>query len=752
MGILIAIGLPVLAALSIGVFRLKRWVFTLSFISALGSVASLYTQVSLNQVYTRSWMPNMLIDLSFMADGLSLFFGYVVSVMGCFILFYAKHYLPKVSDSNPRFYAYILLFMSAMLGTLFSNNLILLFIFWELTGVISFLLIGFNTHTEKGRIGSRMAFIVTATTGLILLVGVLLLGILYQTFDISLISRMPALDNTVWSTLAFSFILIGVIGKSAQFPLHFWLPNAMAAPTPVSAYLHSAAMVKLGVFLVARCYPILSSLDYWYVVGIIGLITMVVGAVLALLTYDLKGILAYTTVSQLGYLIGFYGLGGSTGVEHDFFHILNHVLYKGSLFMVAGIVIHAFHTQDIRKMGNAFSAMPLAAIACVVSAASMAGIPGTTGFLSKELMLAHMLHHPNYPILIGALVVSASCLVATAFRLCLHIFLPSKTTKPVESQSVFFQLPPFILAMATLIIGLFPKSVTHFLSQASVAGLHIANPHTVSLWHGITPELIISLCITLSGIIIYTVFQSFQWRATVPGILQLDAGFNRGITGLSCLSKWLNRRFLVDSIRAHISIVLVFFVALMAPLLFALSPSIQISNISIVYLPLLIITGTAAIIVSMSKKWHVKLIALSVVGLLVSFVFFLYRAPDLVLTQLLIEIVSLVLLLLFFKKFSTMKRKKDHAVHDRSGLSFLKALVSIGVGGIVFVLIQVVNRPSADNPIGQFFIENTRPLAGGSNAVNTILVDFRGFDTLGEISVLFIAMVGVMGLLWNKRS
>lgn len=752
MGILIAIGLPLLTALSIGVFRLKRWVFTLSFLSALGSVASLYTQVPLNQVYTWPWMPNMLIDFSFIADGLSLFFGYVVSVVGCFILFYAKQYLPKVSDSNPRFYAYILLFMAAMLGTLFSNNIILLFIFWELTGVVSFLLIGFNTNTKKGQLGSRMAFMVTATTGLVMLLGVLLLGFSYQTFDISMISQLPALDSNIWTVLAFSCILVGVMGKSAQFPLHFWLPNAMAAPTPVSAYLHSAAMVKLGVFLIARFYPLLSNLDCWYIVGVVGLTTMVVGAVLALLTYDLKGILAYTTVSQLGYLIGFYGLGGPGGIEHDFFHILNHVLYKGSLFMVAGIVIHAFHTQDIRKMGGAFSAMPLAAIACIISAASMAGIPGTTGFLSKELMLAHMLHHPNAPILVGALVVSASSLVATACRLCLHIFSRSKLADPVQPQGILFQLPPFILAIVTISVGLFPKSVTQWLAQASVTGLHVAKPHSVYLWHGFTTELIISVCITLFGIIIYSVFQTFRWRLTLPAIFQLDAGFNRGVNGLPRVSQWFNYVCRVDSIHAHIPIVLVFFLGLMATLLFALSPTLTISTISVVYLPLLMITGTAAIIISMSKKWHIKLIALSVVGLLVSFTFFLYKAPDLVLTQLLIEIVSLVLLLLFFKKFSAMKRKEDHAIHDRSGLSFLKAMLSIGVGFIVFMLIQLVNSPASSNPIGQFFIENTIPLAGGNNAVNTILVDFRGFDTMGEISVLFIAMLGVMGLLWKKRS
>ncbi len=752
MGILIAIGLPFVTALSIGVFRLKRWVFTLSFLSALGSVASLYTQVSLNQVSTWAWMPNMLIDFSFIADGLSLFFGYVVSVVGCFILFYAKQYLPKSSESNPRFYAYILLFMAAMLGTLFSNNLILLFIFWELTGVVSFLLIGFNTTTKKGQLGSRMAFMLTATTGLVMLLGILLLGFLYQTFDISVINQLPALSSTTWSVLAFSFILVGVIGKSAQFPLHFWLPNAMAAPTPVSAYLHSAAMVKLGVFLIARVYPMLANLDCWGFVGVVGLVTMVVGAILALLTYDLKGILAYTTVSQLGYLIGFYGLGGPAGIEHDFFHILNHVLYKGSLFMVAGIVIHAFHTQDIRKMGGAFSAMPLAAIACIISAASMAGIPGTTGFLSKELMLAHMLQHPNAPLVIGGLILSASSLVATAGRLCWHIFLRPRSGQSVATQGILFQLPPIILAAITLIVGLFPKPLTQWLAQASVNGLHIANPHGVYLWHGITTELIISVCITLLGVGVYSVFQSMHWRPSLPTILQFDTGFNRGINALPQVSRWVNNLCQVNAIHAHIPIVLIFFVGLMASLLFILVPSVSLSSISLAYLPLLILTGTAAIIVSMSKKWHIKLIALSVVGLLVSFTFFLYKAPDLVLTQLLIEIVSLVLLLLFFKKFSAMQRKEDHAIHDRSGLSFLKTVLSIGVGIIVFMLIQLVNSPESSHPIGQFFIENTIPLAGGNNAVNTILVDFRGFDTMGEISVLFIAMLGVMGLLWKKRS
>lgn len=707
-----------------------------------------------------SWIPALGIHFDLILDGVSTFFSLVVSVMGTLVTFYAIQYLHEPIKENTRFYAYLMLFMAAMLGTVLSNNLITMFIFWELTGIASFLLIGFYYTDHQSQRGSRMALLVTGTTGLIMFIGFIMLHLMGNTFVITdLYNLEPGLKALPLAALLVTF---GAFGKSAQFPFHFWLPNAMAAPTPVSSYLHSAAMVKLGIFLTARFYPVFSGLESWSTMLIaIGFTTMVVGAVLAVLSNDLKGLLAYTTVSQLGFLMGFYGLGGGHGIEHDFFHIINHVFYKGCLFMVAGIVIHTLHTKDIRKIKGIAKLMPLTTISVIIAAAGMAGIPGTSGFISKELMLTSIFDyiHTN-PSLFSSFIlvvlrISAISLFMCSARLIFNVFFgkPIDTGSTPHKPSIWFQLPPFILSLGVLFFGLFPGYFGDVLAHLTTAGLHSTHMHHLAIWHGLSIELKTSLTIFVLGTVGYILANKTNWAfASIPKLLQFDLFFDKLLNGINIISKKLTALILTDKPYNYLFIILTFTGIVLATLI---SPFINNLVIPLVYLKdigvfeltvsVSIILATFATVIVTS--WLSRIIALSVVGLLISFYFILYKAPDLALTQMLIETVSLVLFLLLLSKIpkNFELREKDYIISPLRRL--LHALLGIVIGGAMFAFILMTSFPN-DLKIGPYFLKNTLPLAEGANSVNTILVDFRGFDTMGEISVLLIATIGVIGLLY----
>ncbi|MDW8310934.1 MAG: proton-conducting transporter membrane subunit, partial [Verrucomicrobiales bacterium] len=393
--LLLAIGLPLAGAplLALVGRRFGRGVSLAALVFPIVSLAAVLALTrgvapGVREVIEWPWIPSLGLSLSFLVDGLSVFFGLVVSGMGVLIFYYARHYLDKRYRHQGRFYCFLTLFMAAMLGTVFANDLLLLFIFWELTGLASFLLIGFEHAEEASRRGARMALLVTGGTGLLLMVGAILLGQNAGTYRLDVLLAEPGkFAGREWLNTAFVLVALGAFGKSAQFPFHFWLPNAMAAPTPVSAYLHSATMVKLGVFLIARVFPIFHGSDWWLpLLTVIGFGTLLLGTTLALLSHDLKAILAFSTVSQLGYMIGSYGVAPAGGIDYDYLHILNHVFYKGALFMLVGIIDHAAGTRDLRELGGLWRRMPLAGAATLVGTATMAGMIGTTGFISKEVI------------------------------------------------------------------------------------------------------------------------------------------------------------------------------------------------------------------------------------------------------------------------------------------------------------------------------------------------------------------------------
>lgn len=734
--------------------------------AGLLAVITLQHPSGARELHEFTWIPSLGLNLQFQVDGLSLFFGLVVSGMGVLVAFYARHYLDDHYAHHGRFYAYLLLFMGAMLGTVFSGNLLLLFVFWELTGLASFLLIGFLHEKGESRDGARMALLVTSGTGLAMLAGVVIVGELAGTYELGAIldgglrGKDPALLNT-----AFVLIAIGAFGKSAQFPFQFWLPNAMAAPTPVSAYLHSATMVKLGVFMIARIFPAFREVELWMPVLIpLCFGTMLLGSVLALLSHDLKAILAYSTVSQLGLLIGYYGMASPLGAQSDLLHIANHVFYKGCLFMVAGIVDHSAGTRDVRELGGLRHRLPLLFGIGVVAAAAMAGLPGTLGFISKEYLLKENLAYWGgagfmnwFPLTM--VVVASAVQVAFAVRLVVGVFGGRERPELGEhfhAPGFAVQLPPLLLAGATLFGGLLPGLFGDGLGRFQTAGLHPVEPMHYSLWHGITPALLTSLAVVAAGLVIFALLQRPRWPVRVPAWLRFDAGFERSLKLLPEGAKWLGGVLRFDRQFDFLPIALGFTVVLIGAFwwgsrdeLWPGLPGVEDFAVLRTFVVLLITVAVAMVIIM--RRWTAQLIAVSIVGFLVTFYYVLFRAPDLAMTQILVESATLLLVLLLLARFPRSAELSESGRPFSRARQGVHVIVSIGVGLIATLGALMGMRHQPEAPLGEFYLENTVPLAHGTNAVNTILVDFRGFDTLLEITVLVVACLGALGLLMRYR-
>ncbi len=713
------------------------------------------------------WIPSIGLPLSFLIDGLSVFYGLVICGIGAVVCWYAVGYLDHPDGSHGRFYACLLIFMSAMLGTVLSDNLLTLFVFWEMTGVASFLLIGFFHAKTEARTGARRALLVTVATGLCLLIGIIMLGWSGGTYSISRLMAMgPASfpQDDGWVGIAFLLVMIGAFGKSAQFPFHFWLPGAMAAPTPVSAYLHSATMVKLGVFLTARIFPVFNHLDLWFpILTGICFTTMLLGAYLALRSNDLKTILAYSTVSQLGFLIGVYGLGGGLGVKFDFVHVLSHVFYKGALFMVAGVVDHSTGTRDVRRLGGLGKHMPLTMLACGLGAATMAGLPLTTGFISKELMLAELTaaraDHPVAAwVLLAMLALSATMMVAFAARIFFGVFRGEKPAElHVHAPGWSLQIPPLLLVAAAVVFGVFPGWLQNLLGGFTVAGLQATEVESLHLWHGFTPELFTSLGILTAGAGLYAFGQRTAWRwAEIPPWLRFDRAFERAHDGLLLGAKKLTLALRADWPPAYLPIVITFFLLVPGVALFTAEwPEFKydLSGWAINPLRALVagMTICALLGVVFLPRWSAQLVALSIAGFFTTFYFVLYQAPDLAMTQILVESASVVMILLLLSRFPSSSQLGVRLDFGWDWRHLFRIGLSLGVGLLMVLLVLFSDLHRHPDPVGLRILEMSEPLAAGSNAVNTILVDFRGFDTLGEITVLLTATLGVLGLMMRYK-
>ncbi len=700
------------------------------------------------------WVPAIGLTAAFFLDGLGLFFAGIILGIGLLIIAYARAYLAPGEDAA-RFFGCLLLFQGAMLGIVLSDNVLLLVVFWELTSLSSFLLIGFWSHRPEGRQGARMALVVTGTGGLALLAGMLLLGHVAGTYSVTgILAQGDAVRASPLYGIILALVLIGAFTKSAQFPFHFWLPHAMAAPTPVSAYLHSATMVKAGVFLLARFWPVLGGTDAWFVVvTTTGLITMLVGAWIALFKDDLKAILAYSTVSHLGLMTMLLGFSTGFAVSVAVFHILNHAIFKAALFMSAGIVDHETHTRDIRRLGGLATAMPICATLALVATAAMAGVPPLNGFISKEMML-EAAHGTNmgHPAVVGALVTIAALLsVAYSARFAFGTWLGRSKLPPdahVHDPSPALWGPVAVLVALAIAIGLAPQTLAAPLVQL-VTGAVMAGPGApavkLSLWHGFTPALAMSAVAIVGGLALLLFQNGLEasrnavWRPDAKAMF--DGGARRLVAAARRIGATVHDGELSRAMLAIVATVVAVTAALF--LLFPHGegdrPMLPVTWPALVGWFALMVSCAAMVVAHDNRLF--ALVVTSVVGLIVSMVFLQFSAPDLALTQISVEVVATILLLLalnLLPRVTPPARGLGRPLRD--GLMAIAG--GLGVGGLAYA---VMTREQST--IAGYFIENSKPLGGGTNVVNVILVDFRGFDTFGEIIVLCIASLVIYAML-----
>lgn len=761
--------------------RVGRFAVVVPMIS-LGLIGWLLSEAApmTERVVTIPWIPSLGIELSFIVDGLSLFFGLVVSAMGVLVTLYASSYLDDHYRDHGRFYAYLMLFMASMLGCVFSENLLLLFVFWEMTGISSFLLIGFLHDKQDSRDGARMALFTTGGAGLVMLAGVVLLGELTGTYSLvalreGAMSSALAEHGDAWDgmlSVAFVLMLVGALAKSAQFPFHYWLPNAMAAPTPVSAYLHSATMVKLGIFLIARIFPIAAMLEAWTPLLVaIGFLTMLLGAIFALASHDLKGVLAYSTVSQLGFLVGFYGMSDAGGTSHDLLHVASHVFYKGCLFMVVGIVDHAAGTRDLRKLGGLSRRLPLLTIIAVIATASMAGLPGTLGFISKEYMLKTKFEYWQgdawlywFPLVL--VVVASVVKVIFSIRIVRSTFfgpLPREIDANFHTPSAWMLVSPAILAGCCLVFGLWPDLISPLLRTLSVEGLHVEKVQHLKIWHGWTREFWTSMGIVGIGALAWMLLGAGRLgRAGIPGLLRFDHAFNAVMNAVPSIAKKITSLTRADRPMDYLPIILgtIFIsvgtlIVVHGSKLFELTGLREGWRLSELLDPLrsfvLLLVAIAVLMVTTLRRWTTQLVALGTVGFLLTFYFVLFRAPDLAMTQILVEAATLILVLMLLSRFPRAAETGERTSRPGASRRIVNVVVAVVAGMTVTAFTFIVASSKHPEPAGNFYIEQSVPAAKGTNAVNTILVDFRGFDTLMEVTVLLIATLGALGLLMRYR-
>ncbi|TMP63298.1 monovalent cation/H+ antiporter subunit A [Pseudoalteromonas sp. S1610] len=705
--------------------------------------------------FSAQWIPALGLDISLRLDGLSLLFLFMILGIGLLVILYARYYLSQ-NDSLPKLFSYLMLFMTAMLGIVMSNNVIQLWVFWELTSISSFLLISYWWHKSEARKGARMALAVTGAGGLALLGGLMLLGDIVGSYDLDTILASKAIiQSHDLYELALVLVLLGAFTKSAQFPFHFWLPHAMAAPTPVSAYLHSATMVKAGIFLLARFYPALAGTDTWFLlVGLTGLTTLLFGAYIALFKHDLKGLLAYSTISHLGLITLLLGLDTQLATVAAIFHIINHATFKASLFMATGIIDHETGTRDMRKLNGMWRYLPYTATLAMVAAAAMAGVPLLNGFLSKEMFFAETLHQQvlgSMSWLIPVLATVAGALsVAYSSRFIHDVFFngePIDLPRTPHEAPRYMRVPIEILVVLCILVGIFPHFVVDgILSAASLAVLGQAMPeYKLTIWHGFNLPLLMSGMAVIGGLFIYVNRKYlFQFQASLPPF-NAKKIFERF---LAVVVNWCQNKIQSTengSLQRYVFIMLgVVLLASGWPLfemkqLAGSVPNTPVDIQNAIGAGLLIIGAIATVI------WHrirmVSLLMLSIVGLMVSVAFTRFSAPDLALTQLTVEVATIILLMLalFFLPQSTPR--------ESSSLRILRDVVISSTVGIIIASIcyALLTRPL--DSISEFFIANAKTGGGGTNVVNVILVDFRGFDTLGEITVLGIAALGIFKLL-----
>jgi multicomponent Na+:H+ antiporter subunit A len=729
-------------------------------------------------IQSMPWIPSLDIHFTIYLDSLSLLFALLITGIGALVVLYSVFYMSKDREKLHLFYAYLMLFMGAMLGSVLSDNLLVLYAFWELTSVSSFLLIAFWYHRKRSRYGAQKAMFITMSGGFSMLLGFIILYVATGTFSIrEIIALGDQVSQHYLFIPAMFFILLGAFTKSAQFPFHIWLPDAMEAPTPISAYLHSATMVKAGVYLVARFTPIFGGhLEWFWTITIVGLITMLIGSLKAIRQSDLKALLAFSTISQIGLIMTLLGIG-SMALNSSFsgdsllfagatlaaiFHLINHSIFKGSLFMMIGILDHETGTRDIRRLGGLIHVMPISFTLTMIGAFSMAGLPPFSGFISKEMFFSGVLTASrtmdNWVVFIPIIAWVASiftfvyCMILI-FKVFTGPYEPKQLDRKVHEAPLGMLISPIILAALVVILFFFPNliassllepTVQAILPQAFTSGEEW--PVHISAWHGFNTELLMTIGIVILGTLLYKYLTKFRdIYESIPLGFSLNQAYDNGIEIMERIAGKITRLYITGSTTHYLSYLFLFLIVMVGGSLFLQDAFIlDLSNnapIALYEYMLGFTMAAAAIYMLFTKSRLISIIAVSVVGYIISLFFVIFRAPDLALTQLVVETISTTLFLLCFY-FLPKVSKYVTPVKFR----IMNALIAIGVGLTLTLIGLSAQGHHLFDSIAEYY-KDSYTLAGAKNMVNAILVDFRAFDTMLEIVVLFAAGVGIYTLI-----
>ncbi|WP_339248935.1 Na+/H+ antiporter subunit A [Bacillus sp. FSL M8-0054] len=729
------------------------------------------------------WIPSLGINFTVYIDGLGLLFALLITGIGSLVTLYSIFYLSKEKEQLGPFYVYLLMFMGAMLGVVLVDNVMVLYMFWELTSLSSFLLIGYWYKREKSRYGAAKSLLITVSGGLCMLGGFILLYLITDSFSIrEMVHQVQLIAGHELFIPAMILILLGAFTKSAQFPFYIWLPDAMEAPTPVSAYLHSATMVKAGIYVIARFSPIFAfSAQWFWIVSLVGLFTMVWGSFHAVKQTDLKSILAFSTVSQLGMIISMLGVSAAAlhyghteyytvAAMAAIFHLINHATFKGSLFMAVGIIDHETGTRDIRKLGGLMAIMPITFTISLIGTFSMAGLPPFNGFLSKEMFFTSMLrvtHFDLFNVQTWGVLFPLFAWIGSVFTFIYSMKLLFKTfrgnyqpehlEKQAHEAPVGMLVPPVILVALAVSLFFFPNILSYSLIEPAMnsiyptllAGHEKFHVH-ISQWHGVTTELLMTAGIVVIGTIGYLSLN--KWKGIYklfPSKLTLNRLYDKLLTLMEKGSYRVTKQYMTGFLRDYLLYIFAGFIILIGGA-FAIKDGFSfktegMAKIGVyeIILTLVMISATVATVFARSRL--TAIIALGVVGYTLALFFVIFRAPDLALTQLVIETISVALFLLCFYHLPKLRLKTKTRTFRMTNF-----IISLGVGVIVTLLGIASSSQRTKDSIASFFVKHSHDLGGGDNVVNVILVDFRGFDTMFEITVLTIAALGIYSMIKTK--
>jgi multicomponent Na+:H+ antiporter subunit A len=692
---------------------------------------------------TFPWLPALGVSLSFRLDGLALLFALLVTGIGALVVVYAWSYLAH-EPQRGRGMATLLAFAASMLGLVLADDLVLLYVFWELTSVTSWLLIQFHHERAEARLASWQALLVTAAGGLALLAGLLVLGLAAGTSRISeILARGPELARHPLLPWAAGLVLVGIVTKSAQFPVHGWLARAMEAPTPVSAYLHAATMVKAGVYLALRMLPLLGAVAPFRA-GLVlaGGASLLVGAGRALFEVDLKRVLAYSTVSALGFLLLLTGIGTPAAIHAALAYLLAHALYKGALFLVAGAVDHATGTRDTDRLSGLWRAQPIIAAAAGLAAVSMAGVPASLGYVAKEAAYGSLLRS-GQPLLLGVAVLGSALLVVAAAIAGWLPFRPGGPARPPVPHGTPLPLwaPPLAMAALGLAAGLAPR-VTDALLRPAAGGIVAGASEELALFHGWGTAGLSAATLALGFALI--VARPRLRSSLGPAVARTPAEpFRASLRALDLVARRHTARLQTGSLRRYLAVTFAVAVALLVAgfVRGGGATGWRLGAPRPPELLLGLLAMAAALGAVRSRSRVAAIAALGAVGYSIGLLFLLFGAPDLAMTQIAVETVTVMVFLLAFRHLPRFTQLSSVGSRARD------AVLACAVGVLMTALVLAATQTRVGAPISAYHLERSASEAHGRNVVNTILVDFRGLDTLGEATVLAIAGFGIVALL-----